>query len=403
MSDDSNFSKKWQQVQLYDIIDTIESGKRPRGGSGNIKSGVPSIGGEHLNQNGGFNLQNCKFVPENFFEQQNKGMMRKNDILIVKDGATTGKVSIVDENFPFEKAMVNEHIFILRPKSNSLPRWLFYYIFSSPGQSQIKQNMHGMIGGINTNFLKNFKINLPPLQVQEKIISILDKSVELKNNSKKAQQLVDDLLLSTFLEMFGNPQTNPKKWPVKQIQEFAVVGTGGTPKRNMSEYYGDSIPWVKTTEAKNNVIYETEEGITQEGLENSNATIFPVGTVLVAMYGQGKTRGKTAKLGIQAATNQAFAAILPSKYHDSDYVWYLLRHSYETLRQMARGGNQPNLNVGMIKSFQIPLPPLKLQKEFSDIVEKHEKTKNRLLKAGNNFENLFSTLSKKAFYGELMK
>ncbi len=268
----------------------------------------------------------------------------------------------------------------------------------------IKQYAHDAAKGksLNSTTLASIPIYFPEIQKQQKIVEIL-KTISLIKQKRNHTRIVSKKLISSiFTKIFGNPELNPKNWPKKQIQEIADVGTGGTPRRSVEEYYSGTIPWVKTAEAQDNIILKTEEGLTQLGLENSNARIFPIGTILVAMYGQGKTRGKTAKLGIPAATNQAFAAILPSKNHETDYLWHFLQNSYNFLRKMARGGNQPNLNLGMIKSLQIPLPSLKLQQEFSYFAKKYAKLNTKLKNSEARFMALSSSLTEKAFRGELV-
>src|SRR5690349_12151678 len=97
----------------------------------------------------------------------------------------------------------------------------------------------------------------------------------------------------------------------QRLSDVASVVAGGTPKRSVSTYWGGDIPWVTTTAVNAGVIIEASEFITEEGLKNSSAKVFPAGTLLLAMYGQGQTRGRVAKLGMSAAVNQACAAITP--------------------------------------------------------------------------------------------
>ena len=123
--------KGWEIKDLTDVIQPLENGSRPKGGAKGITEGIPSLGGEHLNYNGGFNFENIKFVPTEFFEKQQRGIIKLNDVLVVKDGATTGKTSFVNEAFPYKQACVNEHVFIIRSKELLIPKYLFYYIISN--------------------------------------------------------------------------------------------------------------------------------------------------------------------------------------------------------------------------------------------------------------------------------
>lgn len=186
------------------------------------------------------------------------------------------------------------------------------------------------------------------------------------------------LVKAKFLEMFGDIH-NSTDFPYLPIKDFANVVSGGTPDRNSPQYWDNgTIKWVKTTELQNGIIEDTEEKITKQGLENSSAKIVPADTILIAMYGQGKTRGMTGYLAVEAATNQACACILPSSKINQKYLWYYMIMSYEKLRSLAKGGNQPNLNGAMIKSFLVLMPPKELQDLFVAFVEHTEETKTSI-------------------------
>lgn len=181
--------------------------------------------------------------------------------------------------------------------------------------------------------------------------------------------------------MFGDKQSG-FKYPCSKVQELTDVCSGGTPDRNNAEYWeGGTIPWVKTTELQNNVINTVDEHITEKGHADSSAKLVPAGTILIAMYGQGKTRGMTAYLGIEASTNQACACILPTEKIDMVFMWQYFVTSYNELRNLAKGSNQANLNAGMIKNFPVPVPPIELQKQYSAFVAQADKSKFVIEKA----------------------
>ncbi len=157
-------------------------------------------------------------------------------------------------------------------------------------------------------------------------------------------------------------QSNECKYDTKPLGEICHTGTGGTPSRKRPEYFGGGIPWVKTTEVRNNVITWTEETLSNDGLANCQAKLYPVGSIVMAMYGQGATRGRTAKLGIEAATNQA--CLVMTDFADCllpDFVWFYLMVRYDNLRGLASGNNQPNLSAELVRAFPVPIPPERLQ------------------------------------------
>ena len=155
-------------------------------------------------------------------------------------------------------------------------------------------------------------------------------------------------------------------WEIKTLGEIATISSGGTPSRKNESYWNGSIPWVTTAEVKFNTIVDTAEKITDLGLSNSSAKLFPIGTILMAMYGQGKTRGQVAKLGIKATTNQACAAIiLKENYHVEFYYQYLMS-KYDDIREMSNSGGQENLSASIVKSIAIPVPPLEEQTQIAE-------------------------------------
>ena len=250
---------------------------------------------------------------------------------------------------------------------------------------------------VSRDYIANIEINLPDIKTQNCIVQKLNKAKNIISNSKKLLTKYDTLIKSRFIEMFGDPHNNTK-YPYKNVGEFTTVTSGGTPDRKNNEYWKNGkIPWVKTTELQNNELTEVEEFITQKGLDESSAKMMPKGTLLIAMYGQGKTRGMTAYLGIEASTNQACACILPSKEINQRYLWYYFILSYDKLRDLAKGGNQPNLNGNMIKSFPVLMPPIDMQNKYVSFVQQIDKSKFAVQKSLEKTETLYKSLMQQYF------
>lgn len=269
-----------------------------------------------------------------------------------------------------------------------------YYILSSPIMyakfSQLA--VGGVVNNLNSSLVRKVTIPLPPKSTQLSIVSELDKINELIRLKKEQLKDYDNLAQSIFYEMFGDPVENEKGWEVKKLGEVCSVGTGSTPNRKNKEYYEHGIyPWVKSTEVCNLPIYSVEEFITEEALQNTNCGLYPKDSILMAMYGQGKTRGQVGLLKIEACTNQAVAAIVPSKKINSIFLYRHLMLMYEHIRDMARGGNQANLNLTIVKSIQILLPPLPLQHLFAQRIEQIERQKSAVQKSITDLETLLAS------------
>lgn len=153
----------------------------------------------------------------------------------------------------------------------------------------------------------------------------------------------------------------PTHWRVCALSYLAAVATGGTPDRRMPAYWNGEIPWIKTGEVNYTDITSAEESITVEGLHNSAAYMARPGTILMAMYGMGVTRGRVAILGIPAAFNQACAGITCSKNSHNRYVYLFLLAAYRFIRDLANEASQANLSVEIIRKLKIAVPPLNEQ------------------------------------------
>jgi len=149
----------------------------------------------------------------------------------------------------------------------------------------------------------------------------------------------------------------PEGWCWAALGEVGIWSSGGTPSRRNPDYYGGEIPWAKTGELRDGPITEVGERITEAGLANSAAKLFPAGTILVAMYGA--TIGRIGVLTFAAATNQACAALLPDRASSTsrDYLFWFLRGCQEAFRALGQGGAQPNISQTVLKAFPIPIPP----------------------------------------------
>ena len=163
----------------------------------------------------------------------------------------------------------------------------------------------------------------------------------------------------------------PESWAWCRIKNICTIGTGATPLKSNSAYYANgTIPWITSAATSEEIITTPADYITERAIAETNCSIYPIGTLIIAMYGEGKTRGQISELGIEACTNQACAAlqILADDVRLSQYVKSYFQYSYENLRQKAKGGQQPNLNQTIIAETLIAIPPYQETKRIMDSV-----------------------------------
>lgn len=158
-----------------------------------------------------------------------------------------------------------------------------------------------------------------------------------------------------------------KDWKTLPLGNVFKTTSGGTPNRKNPAYYNGNIPWVKSGELESNVIIDTEEKISEEALAGSSAKIFPKGTLLIALYGA--TIGKLARLGVDAATNQAVCGIFENGEHSTEYLYWFLFYKRRDLIKAGIGGAQPNISQTILKNVEVPLPPKEMQKRIVSKIE----------------------------------
>ena len=302
-----------------------------------------------------------------------------------------GKVAIAER-----RLAINQDIKGLTPTPNILSDYLFWFLLSRADDIK-RMGAGATVKGITLPDIKSIRMPAPPLDEQRCIIDLLSRAEGIVRLRREAQKKAAELIPALFLEMFGDPATNPKGWPVAPIAQLCSVQTGATPARDNPLYYGGSIPWVKTGEVAEEIIDKAEETITDLAIQATNCKVFPESTILVAMYGQGPTRGRCAMLGIPAATNQACAAILPSSAIDHNFLFVLLQTQYERIRAMGRGVNQANLNLSMIKSFDVMVPPLELQAQFCNALKQVRSILSQQAAATQKAEATFNALLAQVF------
>lgn len=190
------------------------------------------------------------------------------------------------------------------------------------------------------------------------------------------------------------------------VGELATVTTGSTPLRSNPEFYsGGSIPWITSGDLNQGIIRTAKQFVTERALADTSLKMVSAGAILVAMYGEGKTRGTAALLDIDATTNQACATIQLRDPSLRPWVKVVLDANYNAMRRMAAGGVQPNLNLSLVRSIEIPLPPSNVRQATLQQLEVAASSSRLLLgaldDAGRRLDALRRSILTSAFSGRL--
>jgi type I restriction enzyme S subunit len=235
--------RDWGVRKLGNALRSLESGNRPRGGVlAHNPNGVLSIGGENINWDGSLELDDCLRFNESFYDSLRKGKIEVGDVLLVKDGATIGKLAYISR-VPEERAMVNEHVFLLKTDPAKFDsRFLFYFLFSEVGQQQIEGSISGSAqGGINKTILDDILVFYPPLSQQSRIATVLSWFDDLIEVKKRQNEILEKTAMAIFKSWFIDfepfrdgefvyseelEKEIPKGWEVKRIIDLSSIVSG---------------------------------------------------------------------------------------------------------------------------------------------------------------------------------
>ena len=420
----------WEWVRLGEILTKLTDGahKTPNYQS----SGVSFLSVKDISS-GYIDFSNTKFISESEHQELFKRCNpQKNDILLTKVG-TTGVPAIVETDKEFS-LFVSVALLKFNNKFIDI-KYLYNLILSPLVQAQAKENTKG-IGNKNwvIDKIAQTIIPLPPLAEQKRIVEKLEEILPLVDEYGKNEEILSEMnqklpkqIRQSILQyavqgklVEQNPQDEPASELLKRIKaekeqlikegkikkekplpsitqdeipydlpqgwqwvrlgEYTDIGTGTTPSTTNTNYYQGNIPWITSSSTGKKFIDSADKLITQEAVDDYNLRIYPVNTLIIALYGQGKTRGQISELLIPSAINQACATInsINQNYLLNSYIKLVFQKQYEEIRTLAAGCAQPNLNVGKIKNTLIPIPPLEEQKRIVAKVEELMKIVDKL-------------------------
>ena len=360
--------------------------------------------------NGQIDWSTCVHVPMERWAEAPQIQIQNGDLLITKDG-TVGKVAIVS-NMPSETSL-NSGVLLIRTVDSCYKKYLFWIL-----QSEIFWKWFNTINAGNSTIIHlyqydfcNFSFPFPKYSLQCNIANYLDrKCSQIDAIIARQQEVIEKLKaykLSVITEAVTkglNPDTPmkdsgvewigeiPEYWQLSHIGNLVEMGSGGTPDRKKPEYWENgNIPWMSSGEINDEYIYSTTEHITELGLQNSNAKILPVNTVMLGLIGQGKTKGLTAILKTEVCCNQNLAYLIADeKYLHYRYLFYCFKAMYFYIRGLV-GESQAGIYSYFLKKLHIPLPDIEQQIRISDYLDtKCEAIKNSINKRERIIEKFTS-------------
>lgn len=363
----------WKWCRLGDVVNFIGGGTPDKSNSSYWNGKIPWASVKDIK--GDFLFSTEDFITELGLHESSASLCDENGLILVTR-ISPGK-SIISKI----KTAINQDLKIVETEEFK-PFLKYFFDFY---EEEIKLLSSGTtVKGIKLDVLNSLSIPLPPtLAEQKRIVSRIETLfAKLDEAEEKTRAVLDSFetrkaailhkaftseLTATWRKANG---VSDDSWEEKTIGECCKLGSGGTPSKRHPEYYenGD-IPWLKTGEIDWNDIFDVEERITNAGVANSSAKLYPAESIVVAMYGMGATRGKAGILKIPTTTNQAVCVLQPTKDVFNRYVFYYFMHNYWTFREKAVGGNQLNYSATMISKWSIQLPSFPEQQEIVRILD----------------------------------
>ena len=365
------------------------------------------------------NLNGCSYITPKNADKSKSFLVKKGDLLFNMTGATLGAFGFYNLE---REARLNQRVgkFVSLDSSVLSLDFLAYFLELDSTQRTINNLAKGAAQpNISASEVTSLDISLPPIGEQSKIVELLEDHLsrlaaaldDVKQAKQKATQFRRSLLQAGLNGFFNNKPRDkvsglPETWRLKTLADVADWTSGGTPSSKDSTLYGGDIPWIVIGDLTEDVVLETEKRITQKGLDSSSAKKLPVGTVMVAMYGA--SIGRTGIMGKEMTTNQAIACGIPKDEEIlGQYLLYFLQSQKNEFIAAGKGGAQPNISQGVVKSWQIPLPP---KDEQLQIINEIDAQLGHLAQANKVAETLLTestglrrSLLQAAFTGQLTK
>lgn len=388
-----------KEIKISEFADVVTGGTPSTSVKEYWENGnIPWLNSGELNKGYIYNAEN--FITEAGLKSSSTKMMPANTVLIALTGATCGLSAISKI-----EACANQSVTGILPSKNHVPEYLFHYL-KTQRQRILDKAWGNAQPHISQAFVKDFKVPLPSLPDQHHIANILSKAENLIAQRKESIRLLDEFLKSTFLEMFGDPVRNEKKWNKSELKNFAKVRIGPFGSLlHREDYVQNGVPLVNPSHISDGkIIIDPELTISKNKMKELSAYVMHEGDVVLGRRGEiGRCAAITKKEdGFLCGTGSIF--IRPTSELNPIFLYNIISSASmrKVLENSAKGITMKNLNSGIIENLKIPVPPIKLQTQFAQIVSKTEALKSQYQQSLQELENLYGSLSQKAFRGELI-
>lgn len=326
------------------------------------------------------------------------------DLVIARSGATAGKSLLfkgLDELAVFAGYLIRFKL----DTSKALPEFVGYYFKSKTYWNYINTTKRAAAQpNINAKELASLPIPLPPLPEQNRIVDLLSRAEGIVQLRREAEKKTAELIPALFIDMFGDPATNPKGWSVMSLGDITTVKGGGTPSKSNPNYWVGNIPWVSPKDmGRVEVISDATDHISEDALQNSATNLIPAGSILiVTRSGVLKHSVPCAVSGCNVSINQDIKAFIPKPDIHPTFLLAHLRHKTNEILGLVRiGATVHNVETETLKRLKFIVPSLEIQKQFAEKVEQVRSIQYQQLNATTKAQAAFEALMDHSFSSEV--
>jgi type I restriction enzyme S subunit len=324
------------------------------------------------------------------------------DVLVSTVRPNLNAVALVP--ISLDSAIASTGFCVLRSNPTSLDSsYLFHWVKTPEFVSQMVRRATGAsYPAVSDRIVLSSEIPLPPLSEQRRIAGILDQADALQTKRRAALDEVDALTGSAFIEMFGNPASDPMGFPVGALGDVATFVGGGTPSRAIPEYFAGTICWATSKDMKARFLDDTQEHVTPAAVQASATKVVPAGTILVVVKSKVLMhRLPVAISRVDTCFGQDLKGIVVDETCHPSYVATALRMNASWLLRRARGINTEGLTLDHLRRFPLLLPSKSKQQGFAHFADEQELLHQRMSASIDELDDLLASLQHRAFRGEL--
>ena len=344
---------------------------------------------------------------ERLFSEVSKGYtpFKRGDVLVAKITPCfeNGKMAMAN-NIAYELGFGTTEFHVFRPSERITGSYLFNLLRAPYVRKAGVMRMKGAAGQrrVPADFFAALQVPIPPLAEQKRIAGILDAADALRTKRREALGQLDTLLQSTFLDMFGDPVTNPMKWTTSTLGQVGEIITGNTPSRSRPEYYGEDIEWIKSDNINDPsfVLTEARERLSAAG--KAVARTVPRESILVTcIAGTPSCIGNVAVADREVAFNQQINAFVPGECLALWFAFGVFWVGKQLVNSASTNSMKGMVSKSAFSAIPIPIPPMSLQRRFAAIVESVERQKATQRAHLAELDTLFASMQSRAFRGDL--